>query len=103
MAFILFGLLIFLLILTIPVGVSMLVSVLTCIGISGNIAFLQMVVLRNFAIDPTGRFLLIAHQNTDNIVIFAIDEKTGKLTRHKEYPSPTPVCLKIYPQSMRGA
>jgi C4-dicarboxylate transporter DctM subunit len=48
MAFILFGFLIFLLIFTIPVGVSMLVSVLTCIGISGNTAFLQMVVQRMF-------------------------------------------------------
>jgi 6-phosphogluconolactonase len=58
---------------------------------------------RNFVIDPSGHFLLIAHQNSDNIVIFAIDEKTGKLTRHREYASPTPVCLKIYPKSMRGA
>jgi C4-dicarboxylate transporter DctM subunit len=48
MAFILFGLLIFLLLLTIPVGVSMLVSVLMCIGISGKTAFLQMVVQRMF-------------------------------------------------------
>jgi C4-dicarboxylate transporter DctM subunit len=48
MAFILFGLLLFLLVFTVPVGVSMLVSVFACIGISDKAAFLQMVVQRMF-------------------------------------------------------
>ena len=28
---------------------------------------------RNFVIDPTGHFLLVANRDTDNIVIFSID------------------------------
>ncbi|NRD23030.1 lactonase family protein [Winogradskyella litoriviva] len=36
---------------------------------------------RNFAIDPSGKFLLVANQFTDNIVIFRRNIKTGKLTK----------------------
>lgn len=35
---------------------------------------------RNFIIDPTGNYLLVANQNSDNIIIFKRDKKTGKLT-----------------------
>lgn len=35
---------------------------------------------RNFAIDPTGKFLLVAHQYSNDVVIFTIDKTTGKLT-----------------------
>ncbi|MGI4022246.1 MAG: lactonase family protein [Janthinobacterium lividum] len=35
---------------------------------------------RNFAIDPTGNFLLVANQNTDDIYTFKINKTTGKLT-----------------------
>jgi 6-phosphogluconolactonase len=35
---------------------------------------------RNFAIDPSGNFLLIAHQDSNDIVIFRRNIKTGKLT-----------------------
>ena len=34
---------------------------------------------RNFNISPNGKFLIVANQNSHNIVLFAIDE-TGKLT-----------------------
>jgi 6-phosphogluconolactonase len=34
---------------------------------------------RNFIIDPTGKYLLIAHQNSDNITVYRIDETTGKI------------------------
>ena len=36
---------------------------------------------RNFAIDPSGNFLLVANQFSDNIVVFRRDFKTGKLTK----------------------
>ena len=36
---------------------------------------------RNFAINPSGHFLLVANQFSDNIVIFRRDFKTGKLTK----------------------
>ena len=49
---------------------------------------------RNFAIDPTGKFLLIGHQYTNNVVIFKIDKITGKLTdTGKRIELCSPVCL----------
>jgi 6-phosphogluconolactonase len=35
---------------------------------------------RNFTIDPTGRLLICAHQDSPNVVPFWIDEETGALT-----------------------
>lgn len=32
---------------------------------------------RNFSIDPSGRYLLVANQRSDNISVFRINEKTG--------------------------
>ena len=51
---------------------------------------------RNFAIDPTGNFLLAANQNTNDIVIFKRDHKTGMLTSTgKKISVDKPVCLKF--------
>lgn len=53
---------------------------------------------RNFIIDPTGHFLLVANQETDNIVIFKRDAKTGLLQpTGTEISIPKPVCLKLMP------
>jgi len=35
---------------------------------------------RDFAIDPSGKFLLVGHQYTNDIIIFKRDKITGKLT-----------------------
>lgn len=35
---------------------------------------------RDFAIDPTGNYLLVAHQYTNDIIVFKRDKATGKLT-----------------------
>jgi 6-phosphogluconolactonase len=49
---------------------------------------------RNFAIDPTGKFLLVGNQNSDNIIVFKRDEKTGLLTATGTKISiGAPVCL----------
>lgn len=49
---------------------------------------------RNFAIDPTGNFLLVAHQYTNEIVIFKRDKTNGKLTdTKKRIALCSPVCL----------
>ncbi|HEU4495580.1 MAG TPA: lactonase family protein [Flavobacterium sp.] len=49
---------------------------------------------RDIAIDPTGKFLLAAHQKSDNIVIFKIDNATGKLSdTGKRIKLCAPVCL----------
>lgn len=51
---------------------------------------------RDFVIDPTGKFLLVANQDSDAIITFAIDQKTGLLTETgHELSVPTPVCLKF--------
>jgi 6-phosphogluconolactonase len=51
---------------------------------------------RNFLIDPTGQWLLVANQNTNNIVVFRIDQKTGLLKdAGKSLAIPMPVCLKM--------
>ncbi len=50
---------------------------------------------RNFNFDPTGNFLLVANQNSDNIVVFKIDKETGLLTdTHNNIEVGKPVCLK---------
>jgi 6-phosphogluconolactonase len=51
---------------------------------------------RNFAIDPSGTFLLTANQDSNNIVIFLINQTDGHLTLVKQkIDIPKPVCLKI--------
>ena len=53
---------------------------------------------RNFAIDPSGTWLLAANQDTDTIVTFHIDPQTGHLhpTGHQTHV-PAPVCIKLLP------
>ncbi|NYF91060.1 lactonase family protein [Tunturiibacter empetritectus] len=49
---------------------------------------------RHLALDPSGRWLLIANQESDNISVLARDEKTGKLTdAGKSFPLSRPQCL----------
>jgi 6-phosphogluconolactonase len=53
---------------------------------------------RNFVIDPTGKYLLVANQNSDNIYVFQLDEATGKLIRVvSRIEVGNPVCLKFAP------
>lgn len=50
---------------------------------------------RNFSITPDGRWLLCANRDSDAIVIFGRDKKTGKLTdTGKRISVPTPVCIR---------
>lgn len=49
---------------------------------------------RNFVIDPTGKFLLVGHQYSNDIVIFERDKKTGLITpTGKKIELCSPVCL----------
>jgi 6-phosphogluconolactonase len=51
---------------------------------------------RNFIIEPSGHFLLVANRDTDNIVEFRIDPNTGLLKpAGYEISIPNPVCLKL--------
>lgn len=66
---------------------------------SGKLKFVERVSTlgkgpRNFVIDPSGKFLLIAHQYTNDVVIFNRNTVTGKLTdSNKRINVGVPVCL----------
>ena len=50
---------------------------------------------RNFNFDPTGNYLLVANQNSDEIVVFKRNKETGLLTdTGKRISVPNPVCIK---------
>lgn len=57
---------------------------------------------RNFAIEPTGRFLLAANQESGSVVIFAIDPETGKLAERQRLAVPKPVCVRFLPLTNDG-
>ncbi|PST84190.1 6-phosphogluconolactonase [Pedobacter yulinensis] len=73
------------------------------IGNDGRLTFVQRISTkgkgpRNFVIDPTGNYVLVAHQYTDNVVIFRRDKTTGLLTDMKsEIKVGAPVCLVFTP------
>jgi len=48
---------------------------------------------RNFTIDPTGKFMLVANKISENISVFSIDSDTGKLKFLHVAKAPHPVCL----------
>ncbi len=51
---------------------------------------------RNFVIDPSGRFMLVANQKSGNIMLFTVDQKTGlPVETSKEYKLDAAVCLKF--------
>jgi 6-phosphogluconolactonase len=53
---------------------------------------------RNFMIDPTDQYLLVANQNSDNIVVFERNRNTGRLQSNGvEVKTYKPVCLKMMP------
>lgn len=52
---------------------------------------------RNFTIDPSGNYLLVANQATNNIVVFKRDNETGLLSKTAtEINVPNPSCLKMW-------
>ncbi len=51
---------------------------------------------RNFIIDPTGNFLLVANQKTNNIVVYKRNKETGMLQPTlQQIEVPNPVCLQM--------
>ena len=50
---------------------------------------------RNFAIDPSGRLLLVANQNANNVVTLSIDSEGTLTPTGLEIEAPSPVCLKF--------
>lgn len=57
---------------------------------------------RNFTVDPSGNFLLVANQDSDSVVVFRRDPGNGKLTSSgAAYRIPSPVCLRFAPSKQR--
>jgi 6-phosphogluconolactonase len=52
---------------------------------------------RDFGIDPSGNFLLVPHQDSDNLVIFKIDKQSGLFKKEREYPMPSAVNIIFRP------
>ena len=51
---------------------------------------------RNFGIDPTGKYLIAANQDSDTLAVFRIDESTGALESvGQPVAAPKPVCVKF--------
>jgi len=54
---------------------------------------------RNFIIDPSGNYLLVANQDSESIIIFKRDQETGMLSNTgKQIHIPRPVCLQMIPE-----
>ena len=49
------------------------------LSLAGHAATLGQVA-RNFNIDPSGRWLVYSHQDSDNVVVLKIDPQTGALS-----------------------
>ena len=53
---------------------------------------------RNFAIDPTGSYLLVAHQYGNSVIVFKLDRATGRMTKTgNEIKLDVPVCIAFVP------
>ena len=53
---------------------------------------------RFFGLDPTGAYLIAANQDSNNIVVFKIDQKTGGLTPTGDtLELASPVCIVYIP------
>jgi len=49
---------------------------------------------RNFTLDPTERWMVVANQNSDLLSVFARHPETGALANEGEsYPCPAPMCI----------
>ena len=49
---------------------------------------------RNFALDPTGKYLLAANQKSNQMVVFAVDQTTGLLNPTRQVLDiEEPVCV----------
>src|SRR5207248_4704290 len=71
---------------------------------TGQLAFLhtfstQGKTPRNFELDPTGSHLLVANEDTGNIVVFKLDAANGResLVTNDTVKVPSPVSLRFVP------
>ena len=76
-------------------------AVFSVAGSTGALALDQVISTegdwpRNFSLDLSGRWLLVANQRSDSVVVFRRDQKSGRLTpTHQRISLPSPVCLRF--------
>jgi 6-phosphogluconolactonase len=52
---------------------------------------------RNSSLDPQGRWLIVANHDTNNVVVFAIDQQTGELKPNGQTVTvPAPLCIRFW-------
>jgi len=79
------------------------ISVYAIDPVTGELIFVQRASSggknpRDFAIDPTGHFLVLANQDSDNVLVYKIDNSNGIITRiSSSIEIGNPVCLKFVP------
>jgi 6-phosphogluconolactonase len=77
------------------------IAVFSVAGSTGALALEQVISTegdwpRNFTLDPTGRWLLVANQRSNSVVVFSRDRDSGRLTPTKQrIEIPSPVCLRF--------
>jgi 6-phosphogluconolactonase len=77
------------------------IAVFSVAPASGALALEQVVSTdgdwpRNFSLDPNGRWLLVANQKSDSVVVFGRDQESGRLTPTRQRIAiPSPVCLQF--------
>lgn len=77
------------------------IAVLSVAPTTGALALEQVVPTegdwpRNFTLDPTQRWVLVANQRSGSVVVFARDPGTGRLTLTRQRIAiPSPVCLRF--------
>lgn len=77
------------------------IAVFSMAASTGALALEQVVATegdwpRNFSLHPTGRWLLVANQRSDSVVVFARDPENGKLIPSgQRLAIPSPVCLRF--------
>jgi 6-phosphogluconolactonase len=74
---------------------------------SGRLAFVQnipspVMFPRSFGLDPSGRWMIVAGQNGNQISVMKIDASSGRLTPTGEFASVgSPVCVLFVPRATR--
>lgn len=51
---------------------------------------------RDFDFTPDGAYAIVAHQSSDDVRLFRVDERDGKLTLLQRMEIPTPICVRCY-------
>lgn len=82
------------------------IGVFSIDGSSGKLTEVEQVpsggkMPRSFGIDPTGRWLLSANELSNNVVVFRIDQASGKLSPSgTSVRVETPVCVQFVPANL---